>query len=76
MKKEDNNIFDGFVNKNYYPSVILKILNRILDNSAREKYKHALDFIKDVAPKINAKKIPEANIQQAFVFDTAFSLSQ
>ena len=58
-----------------YPIGNNENLNRILDDSAREKYKDALEFIKDVAPKINAKKIPEANIQQAFVFDTAYNLS-
>ena len=76
VKKEDVNIFDGFVDKNYIPIGNNENLNRILDNSAREKYKNALEFIKNTAPKICAKKIPEANIQQAFVFDTAYNLSQ
>lgn len=76
VKKEDDNIFDGFVNKNYTPIGNSENVNRILDNSAREKYKNTLEFIKDVAPKIDAKKISEANIQQAFVFDTAYNLSQ
>ena len=34
-----------------------------------------MKFIENITPDINAKKIPEANIQQAFVFDTAFNLS-
>lgn len=76
VKKGDENTFDGFIDKNYIPIGDNQNLNRILDNSAREKYKIALEFIKDVAPKINAKKIPEANIQQAFVFDTAYNLSK
>jgi SAM-dependent methyltransferase len=76
VKKGDENTFDGFIDKNYIPIGDNQNLNRILDNSAREKYKIALEFIKDVAPKINSKKIPEANIQQAFVFDTAYNLSK
>lgn len=45
-------------------------LNRILDNSARELYKPAIDKITELVPETMAKKIPEANVQQAFVFDT------
>lgn len=76
LKKDDQNIFSGFINKNYEPIRIGdNHFNQILDNSARERYKPALNFIKDVAPEINAKKIPEANIQQAFVFDTAYRIA-
>lgn len=75
LKKEDNNIFDGFTSKHYRPLTIdEQNFNRILDNKAREEYKPVLDFIKEISPRINAKKIPEANIQQAFVFDSAFRL--
>ncbi len=76
VKKDDENIFDGFIERDYTPVGNNENVNRILDNSAREKYRNTLEFIKDVAPKIDAKKIPEANIQQAFVFDTAFNLSK
>ena len=76
VKKDDANIFTGFVTKNYLPIGNNEYLNRILDDSAREKYKPALEFIENIVPELNAKKIPEANIQQAFVFDTAYSLSQ
>lgn len=76
VKKDDDNIFDGFVVKNYTPISNTGNLNRILDNAAREKYKTTLEFIKDIAPKIDAKKISEASIQQAFVFDTAYNLSR
>ena len=75
LKKEDRNIFNGFINEIYNPIGNNQNLNRILDNSAREKYKITLKFIENITPEINAKKIPEANIQQAFVFDTAFRLS-
>lgn len=50
-------------------------LNRILDNEARELYRSAIDFFKNNFPDLIAKKIPEANVQQAFVFDTAVNLA-
>ena len=50
-------------------------LNRILDNDARNRYKPTIDFFSRYLPDIIAKKIPEANVQQAFVFDTAVRLS-
>ena len=50
--------------------------NRILDNDARDLYKPTIDFLKRVVPKTLAKKIPEANVQQAFVFDTVFKFSK
>jgi SAM-dependent methyltransferase len=45
-------------------------LNRILDNKARELYKPSISKLAELVPKAMAKKIPEANVQQAFVFDT------
>ena len=45
-------------------------LNRILDNSARELYKPAIDKLFQLVPDAMARKIPEANVQQGFVFDT------
>lgn len=45
-------------------------LNTILDNKAREIYKPAIDTLFKLVPKTMAKKIAEANVQQAFVFDT------
>lgn len=47
-------------------------LNRILDNNARELYVPAIDIITELVPKTIAKKIAEANVQQAFVFDTVY----
>lgn len=44
--------------------------NRILDNTARSQYDSAIKELYQLAPKMMARKIPEANIQQAFVFDT------
>lgn len=45
-------------------------LNRILNNEARELYKLAIDKLVELVPKTMARKISEANVQQAFVFDT------
>ncbi|MFV0606871.1 MAG: methyltransferase domain-containing protein [Niabella sp.] len=44
--------------------------NRILDDTAREIYAPAIAKLHSLAPQTMAKKIPEANVQQAFVFDT------
>ncbi len=45
-------------------------LNRILDNSARILYAPAIKKLTELVPITMSKKIAEANIQQAFVFDT------
>ena len=45
-------------------------LNRILDNSARKLYRPAIEKLTELVPLTMAKKIAEANVQQAFVFDT------
>jgi SAM-dependent methyltransferase len=47
-------------------------LNRILDNSARRLYAPAIQILTELVPITMSKKIPEANIQQAFVFDTVY----
>ena len=44
--------------------------NRILDNDARKQYKPVIDNLFKLLPEAMARKIPEANIQQAFVLDT------
>lgn len=46
--------------------------NRILDNKARELYKPAVDKLFELMPETMAEKISEANVQQAFVFDTVY----
>jgi hypothetical protein len=46
--------------------------NRILDNAARALYQPAIKKLFELVPKTMAKKIPEANVQQAFVFDTVY----
>jgi len=47
-------------------------LNRVLDNKARRLYAPAIDKLTELVPKTMSKKIAEANVQQAFVFDTVY----
>ena len=49
-------------------------LNRILDRSAFTTYEPAIDYLFRHMPEIMARKIPAANIQQAFVLDTVMRL--
>ncbi|MFT3946315.1 MAG: hypothetical protein QM763_05010 [Agriterribacter sp.] len=49
-------------------------LNRILDNNARKQYAPAIAKLQELVPLTMAKKIAEANVQQAFVFDTVYRL--
>lgn len=44
--------------------------NRILDNTARNQYKLAIDTLFELVPDQLNTKIYEANIQQAFIMDT------
>jgi SAM-dependent methyltransferase len=44
--------------------------NRILNNDAREQYRRAIAVLFALVPDVLYRKIQEANIQQAFVFDT------
>lgn len=46
--------------------------NRILDDKARKLYAFAIDKLTELVPKTMSKKIVEANVQQAFVFDTVY----
>jgi hypothetical protein len=50
--------------------------NRILDDSARSSYGSIVDQIWKFVPSIMKSKIPEANVQQAFVLDTAIKLAR
>ncbi|MFT3702317.1 MAG: methyltransferase domain-containing protein [Agriterribacter sp.] len=58
--------------KSYIPITLPEgiSINRILDNSARQLYQPAVIKLEELVPLTMAKKIPEANVQQAFVFDT------
>jgi SAM-dependent methyltransferase len=44
-------------------------LNRVLDDQARAHYRPVIDELFRIAPTMMARKIPAANIQQAFVLD-------
>lgn len=44
--------------------------NRILDDFARIEYAKTINRLAKLVPGIFVKKIPRANIQQAFIFDT------
>ncbi|OCR01808.1 hypothetical protein BCD67_04750 [Oscillatoriales cyanobacterium USR001] len=45
--------------------------NRILDDAARSQYQSVINQLFALVPDMMARKIPEANIQQAFILDTA-----
>ncbi len=61
-------------NASYEPIAIeaIKNFNGILDNKARKLYEPVVQKLFELVPKTMAKKIPEANVQQAFVFDTVY----
>lgn len=63
---------------NYQPVKIShdSSLNRILDNEARNIYKPPIDLLYKFLPKTMSKKIPGANVQQGFVFDTVYRNSK
>ena len=43
--------------------------NKVLDDRSRSAYKAALTELSELAPEILARKIPRANVQQAFALD-------
>ena len=51
------------------------VFNRILDNSARKQYEKVISLLFELCPDEMSRKIPEANIQQAFVFETVRNLA-
>jgi len=50
-------------------------LNRILDDDARALYDPVIRKLFLLSPDVMRRKIPEANVQQAFVLDTVQSMS-
>lgn len=52
------------------------LFNRILDNTARRQYADVIKLLCQLCPDEMSRKIPEANIQQAFVFETVRNLSR
>ena len=51
------------------------VFNRILDNQARAEYDQVIKLLCQLCPDEMSRKITEANIQQAFVFETVRNLS-
>lgn len=73
--KDDLSINTGL----YYEPIIFPEgtkFNRILDDKARELYLPAVEKLIEAVPLTMAKKIPRANVQQAFIFDTVYRLLQ
>jgi SAM-dependent methyltransferase len=50
------------------------LYNKVLTNIEREQFKPLIDEMFEVAPEMMSRKIPEANVQQAFVLDTIQTL--
>jgi len=50
--------------------------NRILDNQTRSQYADVIKLLCQLCPDEMSRKIPEANIQQAFVFETVRNLAR
>lgn len=48
--------------------------NRILDDSARDLYAATISTMVSLLPELMARKIPRANVQQAFVLDSVLRL--
>ncbi len=48
--------------------------NRLLTNKAREEYESTIELMWKLCPEMMGRKIPEANVQQAFVFDRVLNL--
>jgi hypothetical protein len=58
------------------PAQAVSRFNRILDNSTREAYRPIIEQMWQIVPDVMGKKIPEANVQQAFVLDTAMKFAR
>ena len=50
-------------------------LNNILDNKARNIYEGTIEQMIDYLPDLMTRKIPAANVQQAFVLDTVYKFA-
>ena len=46
------------------------VFNRILDDDARRIYANQIQILFNLVPEMMGRKIPQANVQQAFVLDT------
>lgn len=69
--------FSGFAELEYTPVELEgRGFNRILDNQARALYASPIQFLQSLVPEVMRNKIAEANVQQGFVFDTAYRLAR
>ncbi len=50
-------------------------MNILLNDTQREKYNGTISEMTKICPELIARKIPEANVQQAFVYDQVMQLS-
>jgi hypothetical protein len=78
---KDDDVFQFFNHKlleknSYLPCNQNINFNTILNNKARKFYEPVIEFFNNHLPELLQKKIPEANVQQAFVFDTTIRLSK
>jgi SAM-dependent methyltransferase len=71
-EKVDEDDLKNISHTPYEPVILPKnfSFNRILNDKARKIYQPAIIKLWELMPKTMAKKIPAANVQQAFVFDT------
>lgn len=58
--------------KKYNEYVGVVYFNRILNNRARIEYLPIIEQMNNFVPRMMSRKIPEANIQQAFILDTVY----
>lgn len=49
-------------------------MNKVLTNKQRENYKGVISELFQLCPDMMSRKIPEANVQQAFILDTVRKL--
>lgn len=71
------NVFSRFFStQSYKESVLEESYNKILDNKARVDYQLTIEQMHTYVPKMMARKIPEANVQQAFVLDSVIKFSK
>ena len=60
----------------YSPAIIPEdwSLNNILDDKARKLFEGTINQMLDYLPDLMKRKIPEANVQQAFVLDSVYKI--
>ncbi|MDH7567900.1 MAG: methyltransferase domain-containing protein [Clostridiales bacterium] len=68
----DDFIAEHISPKKYNEYLGIVKFNRILNNSARSEYLSIIEQMNNYVPRMMSRKIPEANVQQAFVLDTVF----